>query len=227
MSSADIAPPPPWPMTMFGESRNGTGQTHLLRCRWTGVRHRRHLEPAVQVVRRARPLGRDHRGTKRIARCALLPNAAHSCGLIRPCSTSPDAAHRRLVGVDVADREPVFGIELAVPAGTAATRSAGSCRCRARPGRSPRTRPSASPWRRALPSVANGARVGVLQFVPAGLQLHHRAADALQDVQRLESGDHDRHPVLARPVGGTPRCPSRCRRARRPGTPAPGRSATP
>ena len=89
-------------------------------CRWSPaasgvIRHLRQLEPPVQVVRRAGALGRDHRRAQAgCAACTRLPNAAHSCGLIRPCSTSPDRQTADSVGVDVGDREPVLGVEVAV-----------------------------------------------------------------------------------------------------------------
>ena len=43
-----------------------------------------------------------------------------------------------------------------------------------------------------LPSAGTTRCVRVLQDVLAALQLPHREPDALQDVQRLETGHHDR-----------------------------------
>jgi hypothetical protein len=56
-----------------------------------------------------------------------------------------------------------------------------------------------------LPSGRDRARVGVLQLRAALLELHDRTPDALEHVERLEAGDHDRdvealdqRPVLGR-----------------------------
>src|SRR5215218_4697235 len=68
ISSPDMAPPPPCPITMLGASRSGAGHTHdsMSICA-SGIGH---LEPPVKVVRRACTLGRDHGRAQRISRCA-------------------------------------------------------------------------------------------------------------------------------------------------------------
>ena len=85
ISSPDIAPPPPCPITMVGLSRSGTGQTQEPKSNADGRPplgvHRRfahdvslgvQLQPPVQVVGGAGALGGDHRGAERVARRALL-----------------------------------------------------------------------------------------------------------------------------------------------------------
>jgi hypothetical protein len=50
--------------------------------------------------------------------------------------------------------------------------------------------------RRRVALAAHGAGVGVFHFAPAFLQLLYALVDALQDIQRLEAGDHDGHAVF-------------------------------
>src|SRR6476659_8626707 len=106
MSSADICPPPPWPITMLGLSRSGSGHVHPSKARpapaliepaligpmlissdtrrLLGVRGPHHRigqgETSIQVVRRAGSLAGDHRCAQRIARRAFL---AESSTLVR------------------------------------------------------------------------------------------------------------------------------------------------
>ena len=101
------------------------------RCRASG----QHRQPPVEVVRRTRALARDHRGAERVARRAQRPEGLALVRLDQALEHLAAAADRRLLGVDVADGEAVLGV---VPRGTsprAASRSAGSSRCRARRGR--------------------------------------------------------------------------------------------
>lgn len=52
---------------------------------------------------------------------------------------------------------------------------------------------------RGLVALAlDGARVGVLDLGPPGLELRDRAPDALEHVERFEARDHDRHLVFGR-----------------------------
>ena len=103
----------------------------------------------------------------------------------------------------------------------------GSRRCRATSGDRPRT-----PWNTVscaswLPSRLTARAYWFSTSCAALLQLPDRHQDPLQQVERLEAGDHDGHPVLRgdRLVLGPAH--DRADVARRPGTPAPGCRATP
>ena len=50
--------------------------------------------------------------------------------------------------------------------------------------------------RGAIALERHHAAVGVLHFVPAGLQLHHRAANPIQQIERLKARDHNGHAEL-------------------------------
>ena len=87
----------------------------------------------VAVVGRARPLGRHHRRARAASRGVhSVPNAGHSCGFFRPCSTSPGDADGRLARRgcrSTAKRRSAS--KSAIRRGAAASRCAGSRRCRA------------------------------------------------------------------------------------------------
>jgi hypothetical protein len=100
---------------------------------------------------------------------------------------------RRLPGADVADVEPVLGVPLPV-----ALRQ---------PPAASRDRPDAAPRavddledvvehldRDRVAVLGDDPRIGVLDLVASVLELVDRTADALQDVERLEPGHHDRYP---------------------------------
>src|SRR5690349_14526312 len=114
MSSADMAPPPPWPITTNGVSRRGTGQVHESK---SNVVTSHHFESAVRVVGGARTFGRHHRGAERVARRALLAERRAFVRLDQALQHLARAAQWRLVGVDVPDVETVLGVELGVPVG--------------------------------------------------------------------------------------------------------------
>src|SRR6185437_13116898 len=167
MSSADMAPPPPWPITTNGVSRRGTGQVHESK---SNVVTSHHFESAVRVVGGARTFGRHHRGAERVARRALLAERRALVRLDQALQHLAGAAQWRLVGADVADREAVFGVELGVPVGEFPA--------------APRDHPDAAPGpvghledvaqhrhRRLVAFGPYGAGVRVVQFVPAGLEL--------------------------------------------------------
>ena len=230
MSSADIAPPPPWPITMFGESRSGAGHTHssmsMVARASAASQALRHLEPPIQVVRRARALGRNHRRAKRIARRAQGAERRALVRLDQALQHLTGAAHRGLLGVDVGDGEPVLGVVVAV----GVRQPPAAARDHADAAPRPVGHLEDVQQHRLGGRVALGLdcpRIGVLQLVAARFQLQHRAPDSFEDVERLEPGHDDRECRTCRTAAGTPRCPSPCRRARRPGTPAPGMSAIP
>ena len=111
-------------------------------------------DPPVEVVRRARALAGDHRRAERVARRAQRAERLALVRLDQPLQHLAAAAHRGLLGVDAADGEPVLGVVRRGTSPTAASRSAGSSRCRARRGRRPRRRPRASPSRPGCPRRA-------------------------------------------------------------------------
>src|SRR3954468_9686773 len=106
-SSADIAPPPPWPIWIVGESSSGSGQLHAAMS--TGAASGRlstsatavhQLQPPVLVIRRAGALGADHRGAERVARGALAAERGALVRLDQPLQHLPGAADGGLLGVD-------------------------------------------------------------------------------------------------------------------------------
>src|SRR5664279_4575233 len=101
-SSADSTPPPPCPITIFGELRSGIGQAQPSKSSSTnGARlpdRRGAVEPSIQVVGRAGTLGADHGRSQRSARCALL---AERAALVR----LDQALHCLLYTSDAADEE--------------------------------------------------------------------------------------------------------------------------
>jgi len=117
------------------------------------------------------------------------PKAGHSKGFLRPCRTRPamqsaDSRHPRRAIQSAPRRRS--GDRPREGAG----RSRESRRCRATGGwRLRRSRPRAAG---GLVAVAgDGAAVLVLDLGAAAFQLRNGQADALQQIQRLEAGDHD------------------------------------
>ena len=124
-----------------------------------------------------------------------VPNAWHSCGFISPCSTSP------LMHSAGSGRGP-----------TALRSNRRSASNSAYSGRSPRPLRRISPMPRHARSTTSNtsaderlgrpvARLGhdprvlILDLRPALLELREAHVDALQEVERLEAGDDDRHAV--------------------------------
>src|SRR5450756_1612571 len=147
------------------------------------------------VVRGARTLGRHHGGAQRLAGGAQRPEGLALVGLDQALQDFAAAADLRLLGDDVGDREPLGGIEVAVLLG----------QLPARAGDHPDAAPVAvgdredvgeHPAGVRVAVALHGPRVRVLHLGPAGLELQNRLADALEDVERLEPGDHDRDVVL-------------------------------
>ena len=146
--------------------------------------------------RRRRPRWRPSSRRAGCAACTRVPNASHSCGLIRPCSTSPLRQTRRLLGVDVGDVEAVLGVVVAVAARTAASRCRGII-ADAAPGAVGDLEDVLEHRHRRRVALGR-ARRGGRRSRPRGRprsSWQHGAPDALEDVQRLEAGDDDRHPV--------------------------------
>ena len=105
---------------------------------------------------------------------------------------------RRLVGGVAGDAEPQLGVERRVRFGAGRARSAGSRRCRATCAARSRNTSRDQLLRRHVALAAHRARVLVLDLGAAFLELLDAHVDALQDVERLEAGDDDRHAVLRR-----------------------------
>ena len=156
-----------------------------------------------------------------------VPKAGHSCGFLSALQDQAADALAGLVHVHVGHAEARARRR------TPRRRGAGPGRCA---GISPMPRhlrgthlehlarsAAARGW---LPSRRTARAYWFSTSRAALLELLHAHEDALQDVQRLEAGDHDRHPVLRRRAARTRRSPSPCRRGRRPGSPAPGCPAT-
>src|SRR3978361_1616598 len=72
------------------------------------------VEAPVEVVRRTGPLGRDHGGPERVARCALLAERLALVRLDQALQDLTGAADRRLVGGDATDVEARLGVVVAV-----------------------------------------------------------------------------------------------------------------
>ena len=80
-----------------------------------------------------------------------------------------------------------------------------------RQARSVTSKTSASSFCAALVAVVgDDALVGVLHLDAARLQLNHRAANAIEQIERLKARDHDAESRTSRPAADTPSSPSRC-----------------
>src|SRR4051812_3103718 len=125
-SSADIAPPPPCPIWIVGESSSGNGQLQPARSgrapavtstSATGGLRLEKLQPPVEVVGRAGALGADHRGAEWIARCALAAEGGALVRFDQPLQHLAGAADRGLLGGDALDIEADLSVEVAVGLG--------------------------------------------------------------------------------------------------------------
>src|SRR5664279_5163629 len=101
ISSPDIAPPLPWPMTIVGESRNGTGQVQESMSivagggrSGSGMAGGSQFQAPVEVVRSAGTFGGHHGGSQRIARRALLAERVALVRLDQPLKHLSGAAER-------------------------------------------------------------------------------------------------------------------------------------
>ena len=128
-----------------------------------------------------------------------VPNTLHSHGLSTPLSTSP---HWHAFGS--ATRTPghgedPLGVELRVRLAHLQRRVRDEAQARATrsTARSSMTS-SITSSARGLPSHGTTRRVLVLDLAAALGELDHQLVDRLQDVQRLEPGDHQRLAVARR-----------------------------
>lgn len=150
---------------------------------------------AVQVVRGARPLRRHHRGTERIPRSAFLPEGTALVWLDQTLQHFSGTADARLVSMDIGHRKTLFGIKIRI------------LRCQL--PTAVRDRSDAAPrpvrhgehilehrFRCGVALRGDGTGVSIFDLVSTRFQLQHRLSDALQQIQRLESGDDDRDLVL-------------------------------
>ena len=125
-----------------------------------------------------------------------VPKAGHSGGFRSPHSTSP-AMHSPVVVAAPADRaEPRLGVEGAVGLGEAEPALGDLADAAPAPGHDPEHL-GHHLARRRIARPPDGAGVLVLDLGAARLQLPDAEIDALEDVERLEAGDHDRHAVAA------------------------------
>ena len=182
----------------------------------------------VAIIGRAGPFGRDHRGPQRRSGVQRTPNAGQSCGRLWPCSTSP-AMHSA-------------GSSAVMPAtpnrprrrscGNPGRKRQAAGRNLADPAPLPRhlaRKPSRISERRRIAFGAHAPRVLVLDLGSALLELLDAQVDALQDVERLEAGHHDRHAVLLRRsarIAEVPITVQTCPAARKPCTTQSGESST-
>ena len=148
-----------------------------------------------------------------------LPNAGHSCGFFKPCNTRPlmhsGDSRRPLRRVRTSPRasNSRYGWRSRSPLeGISRYRASGGPRLQ-----TPRQRVAAPP----VALAQDRAAVLVLDFGPAAFKLRHGHGDALQQVERLETGHHDGRGSAAR-WARIARSPSPCRRGRPPGRPARG-----
>src|SRR6476646_6098164 len=103
-------------MTTVGLSRSGAGHVQPSKSNAGSANACSfgHLQTAVEVIGRARALARHHRRAERGTRRALLAERGALVRLDQTLQHLTAAAQRRLLGVDVADVEAVFGIAISV-----------------------------------------------------------------------------------------------------------------
>ena len=227
-----ILPPPPWatrrarcsgmghsgPETRSAIRRSG----HRMPFSWWSAVIR---TPPIPIVGRAGTFGRDHRGAQRTLRRAAdaegravvrLQPLQHLAGdalrrLLGWMSPRRSAARRRMPQAS-RRRQPLSGITPIPRHGAVAASKTCSIDLLCRPV--------------ALPGHRPGIGVFHLRLAPL------RACCTVcrmpcAHVQRLETGDHDRHADTVRPSADTPSSPSPRRHGRPPGSPAPGCAGEP
>ena len=204
MSSRVIRPPPPWPIWIVGLSLSGIGQSRtnssiMIRRGPPPVAPPRGPRPRAVgylQVRRARPLGGDHRRPERVHRGAARSECGALLGFLDALQDEPADALRVLRGGVTGDLELARRIEGRVR------------RSEAEPARG--DLPDSPPLARDhgehlgeqvpggdVPFPPHRAGVLVLDLRPALLELEHAHVNALQDIERLESGDDDRDLVVS------------------------------
>ena len=152
-----------------------------------------------------------------------VPKAGQSCGFFSPCRIcAGDALAATPAAVMPADVEAALGVVARRTPGAAGSRSAGSRRCRARRGRRPRRPRAISFCAGRLPSRVTARAYWFSTPARPSSSCAHRHVDALQQVERLEAGDHDGHAVARGERLVLLSSPSPRRRGRRRGSPAPG-----
>src|SRR5512144_2471597 len=127
-SSAESCPPPPWPITIFGELRSGIGQDQPSKSRagiagpstnasanWGRLPGRGAADTAVEIVRGAGALAAHHGGAERGAGGAGRPEGRALVRIDEALQHLTAAAHRRLRRPDAGDVEPLLGVPGAVP----------------------------------------------------------------------------------------------------------------
>ena len=147
---------------------------------------------------------RPERGAGR----ALAAERLALVGLDQALEDFAGPADGRLLGVKVGDRRTAARRRSRRSAGDSRQPLPGIIPMPRQAGRSPRRHRASIRLGGQVALGRDGPRVGVLELVPARTRAGTtRAADALEDVERLEAGDHDRHPVAARPAAGTRQVP--------------------
>src|SRR6478672_393409 len=203
-SSPDMAPPPPCPITMVGLSRSGSGQVQPSKlgadpvrvsgsangAHLPGVARGGQLHPPVEVVGGARALAGHHGRAEGVPRGAQGAERRALVRLDQALQHLAAAAHGGLLGVDVAHPEALLGVVLAVALGES------PAALRDHPDAAPGAVDDLEdvlqhPDRDRVPLRGHGPGVGVLDLVPALLELVDGTPDSLQDVERLEAGHHD------------------------------------
>src|ERR1039458_9721917 len=128
-------------------------------------------------------------------RRAFLPERPALRRLDGPAQHVPGPAKRRLLSMNPRNLEPFLGVELAI----SGAHPPAAFRNHADPPPSPvrHLKNLAQQFlRRTVALERDHPLVRVLHLVPSGLQLHHRAANPVQQIQRLEPRHHQRNPIL-------------------------------
>ena len=163
---------------------------------------------AIAVIGGAGPFGRDHRRAQRTFRRAADAEGRALVRLLVALQTPSPAMHSAgSSAVMRLDAEAALGVELGDRPRGAPGRWRESRRSRATSAARPRRPRATSASAARLPSGRTAAGVLVLDLGPARFELLDAHQHALQDVQRLEAGDHDRHVVLLRRSADIRPCP--------------------
>src|ERR1035437_73540 len=175
-------PPPPCARTMRSSATRGTGQLRLN----TLIR----LPPAIVVIGRAGALRRNHGSAERVFRRALDRKCRTLVRLLDALQNQPADALRRLARRFARKREAAVGIILLKAA--AQLKAAGRNFTQTPPLAVHHLEDLDNTFLcGAVAFAARGARVLVLHFVAAFFQLADGHENAVQNVERLETGNDD------------------------------------
>ena len=149
---------------------------------------------AVVVVRGAGAFGGHHGGAQRRLRRAFRPEGGALVRLLQSLEHLPADAHLGLARADVLHLEDALGIEVAELVAQLVTALGNDADAAPTPvGNGEHARDHL--LRRHVAFARHGARVLILHFGAALLELAHGEQRAFEQVERLEAGDDDGHLV--------------------------------